>query len=111
MSQPPMTLAWQSHKERGNRRMIRLMAWLAESCGRRLARALLYPICLYYVGRSGTVNETLREYYVRVRGGLPDWLQIFHHYYWFASTILDRVYFLRRKFDQFDIKVQGIDTL
>jgi hypothetical protein len=106
-----MTLAWQSHKERGNRRMIRLMAWLAESCGRRLARALLYPICLYYVGRSGTVNETLREYYVRVRGGLPDWLQIFHHYYWFASTILDRVYFLRRKFDQFDIKVQGIDTL
>ena len=106
-----MTIAWKTQAERGNRGMIQLMAWVARSLGRRVARALLYPICLYYVCRSREANRTLRQYYVRVRGGLPGWPQLFHHYYWFASTILDRVYFLRHRFDQFDIRVHGIDTL
>ena len=106
-----MTIAWKTQEERGNRGMIQLMAWVARSLGRRVARALLYPICLYYVCRSREANQTLRQYYVRVRGGLPGWPQLFHHYYWFASTILDRVYFLRHRFDQFDIRVHGIDTL
>lgn len=106
-----MTIAWKTQEERGNRGMIQLMAWVARSLGRRVARTLLYPICLYYVCRSREANQTLRQYYVRVRGGLPGWPQLFHHYYWFASTILDRVYFLRHRFDQFDIRVHGIDTL
>ena len=106
-----MTIAWKTQEERGNRGMIQLMAWVARSLGRRVARALLYPICLYYVCRSREANQTMRQYYVRVRGGLPGWPQLFHHYYWFASTILDRVYFLRHRFDQFDIRVHGIDTL
>ena len=106
-----MTIAWKTQEERGNRGMIQLMAWVAQSLGRRVARALLYPICLYYVCRSGEANRTLRQYYMRVRGGLPGWSQLFHHYYWFASTILDRVYFLRHRFDQFDIRIHGLDTL
>ena len=63
-----MTIAWKTQEERGNRGMIQLMAWVARSLGRRVARALLYPICLYYVCRSREANQTLRQYYVRVRG-------------------------------------------
>ena len=44
-----MTVAWKAQQERGNRRMIRLMAWVALSWGRPVARALLFPICLYYL--------------------------------------------------------------
>ena len=36
---------------------------------------------------------------------------MFRHYYSFASTILDRVYFLRGRFDHFDIQVHGLDGL
>ena len=106
-----MTVAWKAQKERGNRLMIGLMAWVAQSLGRAVARALLFPICLYYLVRSADVNSTLRQYYVRAQGRSLGWQGLFHHYYWFASTILDRVYFLRGRFDQFDINIRGNDIL
>jgi len=106
-----VTVAWKTQEERGNRRLIRLMVLVAHSLGRPVARALLYPICLYYLSRSSEANESLRQYYKRVRGRLPTWSDLFHHYYWFASTILDRVYFLRGRFDLFDIKINGLDIL
>ena len=106
-----MTVAWKAQEERGNRWLIRLMAWVAQSLGRPVSRALLYPICLYYMCRSARANQTLREYYKRVQGRLPVWPDLFHHYYSFASTILDRIYFLRGRFGQFDVKIHGIETL
>src|SRR5688572_19029326 len=106
-----MTLAWKAQEECGNGPMIRLMAWVAELLGRPAARALLVPVCLYYLCRSRSANRTLRQYYVRAQGRSPGWRDLFHHYYWFASTILDRLYFLRGRFAEFDIKVNGIDIL
>ncbi|HKC96003.1 MAG TPA: hypothetical protein VKB81_18455, partial [Nitrospira sp.] len=106
-----MTVAWKAQEERGNRRLIRLMVWVAQSLGRPAARALLYPICLYYLSRSSQANQSLRQYYRRVLGRLPAQRDLFHHYYCFASTILDRVYFLRGRFDLFDIKIHGLDAL
>ena len=106
-----MTVAWKAQQELGNRRMIRLMAWIALSWGRPVARALLFPICLYYLCRSIAAQRTLRRYYVRALGRSPDWKELFHHYHCFASTILDRLYFLRGHFDQFAITIQGADTL
>jgi predicted LPLAT superfamily acyltransferase len=106
-----MAVAWKTRQERGNRRLIRLMAWVAESLGRSVARALLIPVCFYYLCRSGGANRTLRQYYVHAQGRSPGWQGLFHHYYWFASTILDRVYFLRGRFTLFDIRVNGIETL
>jgi predicted LPLAT superfamily acyltransferase len=106
-----MTVAWKAQPERGNRRMIRLMAWIALTWGRRAARALLVPICLYYLWRSTAANRALRTFYARALGRSPGWKDLFHHYYCFASTILDRLYFLRGRFDGFDIRVSGADML
>lgn len=106
-----MTVAWKTQQELGNRYMIRLMARVALSCGRPVARALLFPICLYYLCRSPTTNRTVRAYYMRTRGRSPSRSDLFHHYYWFASTVLDRLYFLRGRFDQFDITISGADIL
>ena len=106
-----MTVAWKTQKERGNRGMIHLIVWVAQSLGRSFARALLYAICLYYLFRSREANQALRHYYLRAQCRSPGWRELFHHYYWFASTLLDRVYFLRGRFDQFDIRIHGIDTL
>jgi predicted LPLAT superfamily acyltransferase len=106
-----MTVAWKAQQELGNRRMIRLMARVALSWGRPVARALLFPICFYYLCRSPAANRTLRAYYARAQGRSPQWNDLLHHYYWFASTILDRLYFLRGRFDRFDITISGGDIL
>jgi predicted LPLAT superfamily acyltransferase len=106
-----MTVAWKAQQELGNRRMIRLMAWVALSWGRSFARALLYPICLYYFCRSKTAQRALRMYYVRTLGRSPRWQDLFHHYHFFASTVLDRLYFLRGHFHQFSITISGADIL
>ena len=106
-----MTVAWKAQRERGNRRMIRLMAWVALACGRPAARALLIPVCLYYLVRSTEANRTLRTFYRRACGRSPGWKDLYHHYYCFASTILDRLYFLRGRFEGFDITVSGGDVL
>ena len=106
-----MSLAWQQQQERGNRTSIRMMAWLAQSLGRPVARVLLYPICVYYLLGSAAARRAVRRFRERVLGRPVSWCNIFHHYYAFASTILDRVYFLRGRFDLFEIQVHGIEAL
>lgn len=106
-----MTVAWKQQQERGSRLAIRLMAWVAQALGRPVARVLLYPICLYYLCGSQQANRALRRYYEHLRGHAPGWRALFHHYHSFASTILDRVYCLRGRFDLFDIRIHGLEVL
>lgn len=91
--------------------MIRIMAWIASSLGRPMARALLHPICVYYLCCSGRAHRAIRQFHMRVVGRSAGWADLFRHYHSFASTILDRVYFLRGQFGALDIRVQGLDAL
>jgi predicted LPLAT superfamily acyltransferase len=106
-----MTVAWKAQQELGSPRMIRLMAWVAFSWGRPAARILLFPICIYYLCRSTAARLTLHTFYMRALGRSPSWQELFHHYLCFASIILDRLYFLRGRFDRFTITVNGADVL
>lgn len=106
-----MSLAWQAQRERGNRPALRFMAWVALALGRRVARLFLYPICLYYLFRSRQANRALRTFYERAVARSAGWRVLYHHYLCFASTILDRVYFLRGRFDLFDVTVHGLGDL
>jgi predicted LPLAT superfamily acyltransferase len=106
-----VSLAWQQQQERGSRTSIRMMAWLAQSLGRPVARVLLYPICVYFLLRSGAARRTIGRFRERVLGHPVSWRDLVHHYHAFASTILDRVYFLRGRFDLFEIQVHGLDAL
>lgn len=106
-----MTVAWKQQAERGSPLAIRLMAWVAQALGRPLARALLYPICLYYLCGSRKANQALRRYYEHLQGRAPSWPVLFRHYHAFASTLLDRVYCLRGRFDLFNIRTYGLEVL
>ena len=44
----PANSPWLEERERGSRSATRLMKGLALTCGRRIARLLLYPICKWY---------------------------------------------------------------
>ena len=63
-----MTVAWKQQQERGSPLAIRLMAWVADMLGRPIARALLYPVCLYYLCGSCEANRSLRRYYQHLQG-------------------------------------------
>ena len=106
-----MSVAWQVQRERGSRMTIRIMAWVALSLGRSTARALLYPVCFYFLLASGTARRAIHRFRERALGRPTTWRDLYRHYYSFASTILDRVYFLRGRFDHFDIQVHGLDGL
>ncbi|MBH0178028.1 MAG: lipid A biosynthesis acyltransferase [Nitrospira sp.] len=106
-----MSLAWRQQSERGSRAGIRIMAWVAQFLGRPVARALLYPICVYYLLGSGSARRAITRFRERALGRPAGWGELFRHYHAFASTILDRVYFLRGQFDLFDIRFHGVDVL
>ena len=106
-----MSLAWQQQQERGSRASIWMMARLAQSLGRPVARALLYPICVYFLLGSGAARRAIKRFRERALGRPTSWRDLFRHYHAFASTILDRVYFLRGRFDLFEIQVHGLEAL
>ena len=106
-----MSLAWQQQQERGSRTSIRMMAWVAQSLGRPVARALLYPICVYFLLGSGAARRAIGRFRERVLGRPASCRDLIRHYHAFSSTILDRVYFLLGRFDLFEIQVHGLDAL
>lgn len=91
--------------------MMRFMIWMALSVGRPAARALLYPICVYYLAFSSRASRAIRPYLVRALGRPIGWRDLLRQYHCFASTILDRVYLLEGQHHRFDIDVRGLELL
>ena len=87
------------------------MIWMALYVGRPAARALLYPICAYYLVFSRQARHATQPYLTRVLGRPIGWRDLFRQYHCFASTILDRVYLLAGQYGRFDIDIRGLDLL
>jgi len=103
--------AWLAQRERGSRPLIWLIVELTLALGRPVGRALLYPICGYFLLFSGRARRASREYLRRALGRPPGWRDLFAHYHCFARTILDRVFLLSGRHDQIDCEVVGIEVL
>jgi predicted LPLAT superfamily acyltransferase len=87
------------------------MIWMAVSVGRPAARALLYPICVYYVLFSRHACRAIQPYLVRALGRPIDRRDLYRQFHCFASTLLDRVYLLTGQTSHFDIDIRGLDLL
>ena len=87
------------------------MIWVALSVGRPFARALLYPICGYYLLRLKQAGCALRPYLTRSLGRSISWRDLYRQYHRFASTHLDRVYLLAGRRHQYDIEIRGLEVL
>lgn len=106
-----MSETWRDEPERGSRALMRLIVWIAFNLGYPVGRFLLYPICLYFVLFAGGALKASREYLGRVLGRKPGILDCFRHFHCFASTILDRPYFLTGRFNRFDIRFHGLEQI
>jgi predicted LPLAT superfamily acyltransferase len=102
-----MSAAWLEQRERGSAGSIALIVWIALKAGRRTARALLYPICVYYYARSAETRRVSRDYLRRVLDSEPRARNVLRHYHAFAATVLDRVFLLAGRTAGIAITVNG----
>jgi len=103
---------WRQRPERSNAMAMRFIAWVALTLGRRVARAFLVPICIYFLLFSASATRAAaRKYLGKVLGRAPRWLDMYHHYHAFASTILDRVFLFGDRFEALEIQPHNSQAL
>ncbi len=106
---PPRTSAahWARERERGSATLFSIMVYLSLRLGRPVARCLLYGIAAYFFISAPTVRRHGREYLRRVLGRRPTARDSFRQVFAFASTLLDRLYLLKERFELFAITTEG----
>ena len=104
---PLKTAVWLKRKERSNELMLRIMTWISLRLGRKVARSVLYIIALYFVLFAPDSRRASLGYLPRVLGRPATWRDLYKHFLCFAATIHDRIYLINRRYDLFDIDIQG----
>lgn len=91
--------------------MLRMMSWISLRLGRRVARSVLHLIAVYFVLFSPDSRRASLSYLPRALGRPAAWLDLYRHFFCFAATIHDRIYLINRRYDLFDIDIQGKETI
>ena len=105
------TPEWARRGERGSTALLRVMVWLSLRAGRGPSRVLLRAIAAYFLAFGGAARRASRGFLRRALGREPTLGESYRHVFDFAATLHDRVYFLRDRFDLFDIDVEGAALL
>lgn len=102
---------WKQRPEGGGRFALWLIRAIARFGGRTLARLCLYPITLYFTVVRGPERRASIHYLNRALGRPAGVVDGMRHVHTFAATILDRVFLLGGRLDDFDVDVRGLDDL
>jgi predicted LPLAT superfamily acyltransferase len=111
MSATTKPAAWLQRRERSNMPMLRLMSWISLQLGRRVARSVLHLVALYFMLFSPASRRASRDYLSRVLGRPAGWRDLYRHFFCFAATVHDRIYLVDRRYDLFDIDIQGLEHI
>lgn len=106
-----MSEHWSERKEGGGRFAIWLIRGIGLRLGRPAARALLYPITLYFFLRRPYERRVSYAFLTRVEGRRPSAWRVMRHIHRFAGTLLDRVFLLSERCARFDVRMHGLDEL
>lgn len=106
-----MSTVWLEQRERGNLGALRLITWITRALGHRAGRALLVPICGYFVAFAPRARRASRAYLQRILATPVGMAQVFQHFHVFASTLLDRIEMLSSGSSRFDIRVHGLPAI
>ena len=102
---------WTRRGERGSVALVRFMAWASVSAGRNVSRILLYPIVAYFFLTAARARGATRAFLRRAFGHEPTLGDVFRVFFNFSTTIHDRVFFLKGRFDLFRIEIHGEELL
>lgn len=103
----PAGSGWATAPERSNLLALRFIVGMALWLGRPITRLLLAPITLYFLLFAPGPRRHIKRYLARAIGPRAGWGDGYRLLHAFASTVLDRVFFLRGRVDLFDIQVKG----
>ena len=103
----PASAEWTRTAERGSLPLIRLMVWFSVTLGRTAGRVPLRIIAAYFLVFGGKSGRAIREFLTRCLGRKPTLAERYRTYFSFASTLHDRIYFLKDRFDLFQIERHG----
>lgn len=106
-----MSANWLEQRERGTLAALRLISWLTLKLGYGLGRALLYPICAYFMLLSPGARSASRAFLSRVQGRAASLGEVFRHFHVFASSLLDRVEILAGHDAGFEVQLHGAEVL
>ena len=106
-----MSVKWKDRPEGGGWFAIWLIRSIGRYGGRTVARALLYPITLYFLVRRGPERRASRAWLSAALGRRASLLDVARHIHCFASTILDRVFLLSGELRRFSMRVIGVERL
>jgi predicted LPLAT superfamily acyltransferase len=98
---------WRSHRERGSNGLLKLMAFLSLRLGRRVSRAVLYGIALYFFLFAPAARRHSRHYLRLALGRRPTAADRFRQILYFSTCIHDRVYLLKQQYERFQITLEG----
>jgi predicted LPLAT superfamily acyltransferase len=102
--------AWARQRERSSLWQLRLMRWIAVTAGRRVARLMLHPIVCFFCLDRSTRHHSAR-YLARALGRTATWGDVYNHLFTFAAMVLDRVYLLQERFDEFTFTASGVTAM
>jgi predicted LPLAT superfamily acyltransferase len=85
------------------------MVWFSLRLGRGPARVLLRIIAAYFLAFAGKARAASRDYLTRCLGRKPTLAEQYRLFSSFASTVHDRVFFLKDRFDLFEIGMHGTE--
>ena len=98
---------WIRHRERGSTALLRIMAFLSLRLGRTASRCALYGIAIYFFLFAPQARRHSRRYLRLALGRRPGAHDRFRQILSFATTIHDRVFLIKERFDLFNITLQG----
>ena len=104
---PPDLSQWASTPERGSTRVLRIGVFVALHLGRALSLILLHPAAAYFFLFGPSIRRASRAYLRRVLDREPTARDRYRQIYYFAVTLLDRLYFLKGRHELFEVAVEG----
>ena len=105
----PHSAQWTRRAERGSLPLMRFMAWASVALGRAPSRVMLRLVTAYFLASAASARRSSREFLARSLARAPTLADSWRLFFSFASTVHDRVYFLKDRFDLFEIEVRGAD--
>lgn len=109
MDSTPDSADWTHRPERGSVPVVRFMVWLSLAIGWPASRPLVRAIAAYFFVFSPSARRNSRAYLERCLGRAPTLAERFAVFLAFSSTIHDRLFFLKDRYDVFEIEVHGGD--
>lgn len=102
---------WKRRPEGGGRFALWLIRSIARYGGRPVGRLCLYPITAYFTLVRGPERRASIEYLTRALGRPATLRDGLRHVHTFAATILDRVFLLGGRIDEFEVTMRGLDEV